>query len=152
MAISLRPTSSFTTPYSPPLGAVMLAIMCSNTRLWALVKDGIISFVRVVLLISKTYCCFHTVLLLEIDTDHSQIIGILPPVERGVDPWWSVCSWCDGSSDRSLMVDPLSYFSFQPVLHNICGKGRGMCYHVCEMVHLRDPLLLIGKSSGGKGG
>ena len=24
---------------------------------------------------------------------------------------------CDGSSDRSLMVDPLNYFSFQSVLH-----------------------------------
>ena len=37
----------------------------------------------------------------------------------------SVRSWCDGSLDRSLMVDPLSYFSFQPVLHD-CG----MCYPV----------------------
>ena len=30
----------------------------------------------------------------------------------------SVLSWCDGSSDRSFMVDPLSYFSFQTVLHD----------------------------------
>ena len=28
-------------------------------------------------------------------------------------------SWCDGSSDRSFMVDPWSYFSFQPVLHGV---------------------------------
>ena len=28
------------------------------------------------------------------------------------------------------MVDPLSYFLFQPVLHNWCNKGRGMCYPV----------------------
>ena len=35
----------------------------------------------------------------------------------------SVRSWCDGSSDRSFMVDPLSYFSFQPVLHDWCNKG-----------------------------
>ena len=34
----------------------------------------------------------------------------------------SVRSWCDGSSDR------LSYFSFQPVLHDWCNKGCGMCY------------------------
>ena len=34
-------------------------------------------------------------------------------------------SWCDGSSDRSFMVDPLSYFSFQPVLNDWCNKG---CY------------------------
>ena len=30
----------------------------------------------------------------------------------------SVRSWCDGSSDQSYMVDPLSYFSFQPVFHD----------------------------------
>ena len=59
----------------------------------------------------------------------------------------SVRSWCDGSSDRSFMVDALSYFSFQPVLHDRCNKGRGMCYPVCGMVHIKEPLLLIGKSS-----
>ena len=31
------------------------------------------------------------------------------------------------------MVDQLSYFSFQPVLHNWCNKGCGMCYPVCGM-------------------
>ena len=40
-------------------------------------------------------------------------------------------------------VDPLSYFSFQPVLHGWCNKGRGMCYPVCGMVHIKEPLLLI---------
>ena len=44
-------------------------------------------------------------------------------------------------------VDPLSYFSFQPVFHDWCNKGRGMCYPVCGMVHMKKPLLLIGKSS-----
>ena len=52
----------------------------------------------------------------------------------------SVHSWCNGSSDRSFMVDPLSYFSFQPVLRDWCNKGCGMCYPVCGM-------MLIGKSS-----
>ena len=32
---------------------------------------------------------------------------------------------CDGSSDRSFMVDPLSHFSFQPVIHDWCNKGSG---------------------------
>ena len=41
-------------------------------------------------------------------------------------------------------VDPLSYFSFQPVLHDWCNKGRGMCYPVCGMVHIKEPLLVIG--------
>ena len=50
-------------------------------------------------------------------------------------------------------VDPLSYFSFQPVLHDWCNKGRGMCYPVCGMMHIKEPLLLIDKSSlcGGSG-
>ena len=29
-----------------------------------------------------------------------------------------------------------------------CNKGRGMCYPVCGMMHIKEPLLLIGKSSG----
>ena len=50
-------------------------------------------------------------------------------------------------------VDPLSYFSFQPVFHDWCNKGRGMSYPVCGMVHIKEPLLLIDKSSlcGGSG-
>ena len=39
------------------------------------------------------------------------------------------------------------YFSFQPVLHDWCNKGCGMCYPVCGMMHIKEPLLLIGKSS-----
>ena len=45
------------------------------------------------------------------------------------------------------MVNPLSCFLFQPVLHDWCNKGCGMCYPVCGMVHIKEPLLLIGKSS-----
>ena len=51
-------------------------------------------------------------------------------------------------------IDPscggqLSYFS----LHDWCNKGRGMCYPVCGMLHIKESLLLIGKSSlcGGSG-
>ena len=43
------------------------------------------------------------------------------------------------------MVDPLRYLSFQPVLYNLCNKGCGMYYPACGMVHIKDPLLLIGK-------
>ena len=42
-----------------------------------------------------------------------------------------------GSSDRSFMVDPLSYFSVQPVLHDWYNKGCGMCYPVCEIMHIK---------------
>ena len=65
----------------------------------------------------------------------------------------SVRSWCNKSSDRSFTVNPLDYFSLQPVSHDWCNKGRGMCYPVCGMMHIKEPLLLIGKSSlcGGSG-
>ena len=67
-------------------------------------------------------------------------------VERSLMVRWVVRSILHG-------VDPLSYFSFQPVLHDWCNKGRGMCYPVCGMVHIKEPLLLIDKSSlcGGSG-
>ena len=39
------------------------------------------------------------------------------------------------------MVDPLSYF----LLHDWCGGG--MCYPVSGMVHIKEPLLLMRKSS-----
>ena len=34
-----------------------------------------------------------------------------------------------------------------------CNKGRGMCYPVCGMMHIKEPLLLIEKISpvGGSG-
>ena len=44
---------------------------------------------------------------------------------------------CDGSSDRSFMVNPLSYFSLQPVLHDLFNKGRGTCYPICGMMHIK---------------
>ena len=49
-------------------------------------------------------------------------------------------------------VDPLSYFSFQPVLHDWCNKGSGMCHPVSGMMHIKEPLLLIGMSSPCSGG
>ena len=67
-------------------------------------------------------------------------------VERSLMVRWVVGSILHG-------VDPLSYFSFQPVIHDCCNKGRGMCYPVCGMVHIKEPLLLIDKSNlcGGSG-
>ena len=70
-----------------------------------------------------------------------------PTLERDVPLWLSICSWCDGSSVLSLMVDPLKHYLFQPVLHNLCNKDCGMCYPVCGIVHIKEPLLLIRKSS-----
>ena len=53
----------------------------------------------------------------------------------------------NGSSNQSFMVDTLRYFSFQPVLHDWYNKGCGMCCPVCGIMHLKEPLLLIGMSS-----
>ena len=71
---------------------------------------------------------------------------VAPFIERSLMVRWVVGSILHG-------VDPLSYFSFQPLLHDWCNKGRGMCYPVCGMMHMKEPLLLIGKSSpcGGSG-
>ena len=99
----------------------------------------------------------------DIGNEEPQIILAHGPRKAYILP----CLWGAGRSsevDRSLMVrwivrsilhgvDPLSYFSFQPVLHDWCNIGRGMCYPVCGMVHIKEPLLLIRKSSlcGGSG-
>ena len=74
--------------------------------------------------------------------------------ERDVAPWKErslMVRWVVGSILHG--VDSLSYITFQPVHHYWCNKGRGMCYPVCGMVHIKEPLLLIGKSSpcGGSG-
>ena len=55
--------------------------------------------------------------------------------------------------EMCLKMVLLSYFSFQPVIHDWCNKGRGLYYPVCGMMHIKEPLLLIGKSSpcGGSG-
>ena len=83
-------------------------------------------------------------------TRNLQFTGALlhPGRERDVAPWQKrslMVRWIVGSIRHG--VDPLSYFSFQPVLHDWCNKGRGMCYPVCGMMHIKEPLLLIRKSS-----
>ena len=92
------------------------------------------------------YCCVLNINLFQVSfymhhlTDRIlHTIAFVAPV--------AVNSWCDGSSDRSCMVDPLSYFSFQPVRHDWCNKGRGMSYPLCRMVYIKEPLLVFGKSS-----
>ena len=50
---------------------------------------------------------------------------------------------CDGSLDQSLMVDPVSYLLFQPVLHDWYNKGCGVCCPVYGMDHIKEPLQLI---------
>ena len=59
--------------------------------------------------------------------------------------------------NRVLFLESISTliinFPFQPVVHNWFIKGRGMYCSVYGKVHIKDPLLLIEKSSlcGGSG-
>ena len=94
----------------------------------------------------KTNIPLNTTSSQRLKTTRGEGAGRSSEVERSLMVRWVVGSILHG-------VDPLSYFSFQPVLHDWCDKGRGMCYPVCGMVHIKEPLLLIDKSSlcGGSG-
>ena len=48
---------------------------------------------------------------------------------------------------------PIELFLVPASALQLCNKGRGMCYPVFGMMHIKEPLLLIGKSSlcGGSG-
>ena len=50
-------------------------------------------------------------------------------------------------------IDPSYGEPIELFLVRASNKGCGMCYPVCGMVHIKEPLLLIGKSSlcGGRG-
>ena len=98
--------------------------------------------------------CSAIVTLLYYITVGDPILDLVPQYSV----WVMSSSYCGAGRssevEHSLMVrwvvgsilhemDPLSYFSFQPVLHDWCNKGCGMCYPVCGMVHIKEPLLLI---------
>ena len=98
-------------------------------------------WLRTILIVRKeTRCC------------HIARVLLYAPSHRQENTYHGLCytsslmvQWVVGSILHG--VDPLSYFSFQPVFHNWCNKEHGMCYPVCGMVHIKEPLLLIGKSS-----
>ena len=50
-------------------------------------------------------------------------------------------------SDWMKHIYFIAVISFEPVIHDWCNKGRGMSYPVCWMMHIKEPLLLIGKIS-----
>ena len=52
-----------------------------------------------------------------------------------------------GAMDRQIDPSCWTYFLFQPVLHDWCNNSCGMSYPVCGTVHIKEPLLLIRKSS-----
>ena len=53
----------------------------------------------------------------------------------------------DALTKQTICLNNINTISFLPMLHDWCNKCRGMCYLVCGMVHIKEPLLLIGNSS-----
>ena len=70
----------------------------------------------------------------------SSVVRVFTHVARGrrIDPSWWTHRAISRSSQRSTTG---------------LTKGSGMCYPVCGMMHVKEPLLIIGKSSlcGGSG-
>ena len=62
-----------------------------------------------------------------------------------------VIAFAHGAMGRR--IDPLWWTHLAIYRFSQCNKGRGMCHAVCGMMHIKEPLLLIGKSSayGGSG-
>ena len=58
--------------------------------------------------------------------------------------------WVVGSI---LHGGPIELFLIPASAPRLVHQDRGMCYPVCGMMHIKEPLLLIGKSSqcGGSG-
>ena len=81
-------------------------------------------------------------MVLNLERDVAQSIAC-PPLKRSV----------VGSILLSGPSCSLGYFLFQPVVHNWFINGRVMYCSVYGKVHIKDPLLLIEKSSicGGSG-
>ena len=139
-------------PPPPPTHTHFLAPSCATANVvfvWLLlfVCLGLFCFVFCFL---RLYVCTTICGAIWLQRAHVHLksvgAGRSSEVERSLMVRWVVGSILHG-------VDPLSYFSFQPVIHDWCNKGRGMCYPVCGMVHIKEPLLSIEKSSpsGGSG-
>ena len=103
----------------------------------------------------RSLCC-HRVQASEVG---SSAILCSRGAQSGIDPnCWAALGrffnfYFHTFNTNSVMVDQLSHFLFQPVLHDWCNKGCGVCYPVCGMMHINEPVLLIGTSSlcGGSG-
>ena len=96
---------------------------------------------------------------------HTMVFGT-PVVENWLE--WEIAQWVhhEGSIRRpwakalttEVHLAPFLWMQLQcwEILfsgHDRCNKGRGMCYPVCGIRLIKEPLLLIGKSSlcGGSG-
>ena len=67
-----------------------------------------------------------------------------------------VRAFAHGAMDRQIDPSwggPIELFLVPASARHWCNKCRGLYYPVCGMMHIKEPLLLIGKSSlcGGSG-
>ena len=46
-----------------------------------------------------------------------------------------VRAFAHGAMGRRIEI----FLEIEPVLHDWCKKGRGMCYPVCGMMHIKKP-------------
>ena len=53
----------------------------------------------------------------------------------------------------SIIHGPIELFLVPASDPQLVNKGRGVCYPVCGIMHIKEPLLLIGKNNpcGGSG-
>ena len=120
------------------VGCLKLAIITWDCQLPYIKSNGLLKFVSVTELYKKviyplliSFLCFILSNLFLV----RQFILLISFISTSR-PCLFNCNW---------FWSPVANFSFQPVLHDWCNKGRGMCYPVCGMVHIKEPLLLIGK-------
>ena len=123
---------------SPWIGSSMFSLLLSEWFLWGMGYDRIKPNPKITSLWFDPVTQTHQASALPTELNPPQVLKIHCSHVHFLN------SWCNGSSDWSLMVDPLSYFS---LLHKLVYQRLCMCYHVCGMVHIKEPLLLIEKSS-----
>ena len=102
-----------------------------------------ILFWRMCSLVCRTVHIKYTLQLME----HGEFINCLTSDSQWLDYQCALLVSLNRTNIGRQYMIPLSYFSFQPVLHDWCYKRRGMCYPVYEMVYIKDICLLIENSS-----
>ena len=93
------------------------------------VYDFIYIYIYIYIIGHMIYTHTHTHIYMVVGARCSSMVRAFAHTAMGllIDPSWG---------------GPISYFSFEPVLHDWCNKGCGMCYPVSGMIHIKEPLLL----------
>ena len=128
-----------------PLDTIILPDSASifSAKIWAIIK----SLVQIKDSLASKYIIFTDSLsclqaLQSIRLEHPLIVMRIQK-----------CVFLNFANKNIIAKKEVAKSAVQPVLHDWWNKSCGMCYPVCGMVHIKEPLLLIGKSSpcGGSG-